>query len=314
MCIRDRLYCMPSGTHEYIQDSRNDTILIYINGDIISRSNAKVSVFDSGFLLGDGVWEGIRLHNGQLVFLTEHMERLYAGANAIGMDIGMSSEELTNKIMETIEANQMYSDVHLRLIVSRGLKSTPYQHPRVNIGGPTIVIIPEYKIVTEDSKEKGLELVSVNTIRSSNLTQDPKINSLSKFNCIQACIEADRLGADEGLMLDKNGYVSTCNSTNFFIVQKSEVWTSTGEYCLNGVTRGAIINLCNSNNIQVHEKNFIMDDVYAADEAFVTGTFAGVLPVTKIDEYILSNGKKGSTTDRLQNLYSMEINNLYPKK
>ena len=305
---------MPSGTHEYIQDSRNDTILIYINGDIISRSDAKVSVFDSGFLLGDGVWEGIRLHNGQLVFLTEHMERLYAGANAIGMDIGVSSEELTNKIMETIEANQMYSDVHLRLIVSRGLKSTPYQHPRVNIGGPTIVIIPEYKIVTEDSKEKGLELVSVNTIRSSNLTQDPKINSLSKFNCIQACIEADRLGADEGLMLDKNGYVSTCNSTNFFIVQKSEVWTSTGEYCLNGVTRGAIINLCNSNNIQVYEKNFIMDDVYAADEAFVTGTFAGVLPVTKIDEYILSNGKKGSTTDRLQNLYSMEINNLYPKK
>ena len=209
---------MPSGTHEYIQDSRNDTILIYINGDIISRSDAKVSVFDSGFLLGDGVWEGIRLHNGQLVFLTEHMERLYAGANAIGMDIGMSSEELTNKIMETIEANQMYSDVHLRLIVSRGLKSTPYQHPKVNIGGPTIVIIPEYKIVTEDSKEKGLELVSVNTIRSSNLTQDPKINSLSKFNCIQACIEADRLGADEGLMLDKNGYVSTCNSTNFFII------------------------------------------------------------------------------------------------
>ena len=305
---------MPSGTHEYIQDPRNDTILIYINGDIVSRSDAKVSVFDSGFLLGDGVWEGIRLHNGQLVFLTEHMDRLYAGANAIGMDIGVSSEELINKIMETIEANQMYSDVHLRLIVSRGLKSTPYQHPRVNIGGPTIVIIPEYKIVTEDSKEKGLELVSVNTIRSSNLTQDPKINSLSKFNCIQACIEADRLGADEGLMLDKNGYVSTCNSTNFFIVQKSEVWTSTGEYCLNGVTRGAIINLCNSNNIQVHEKNFIMDDVYAADEAFVTGTFAGVLPVTKIDEYILSNGKKGSTTDRLQNLYSMEINNLYPKK
>ena len=305
---------MPGGTHEYIQDPRNDTILIYINGDIVSRSDAKVSVFDSGFLLGDGVWEGIRLHNGQLVFLTEHMERLYAGANAIGMDIGVSSEELTNKIMETIEANQMYSDVHLRLIVSRGLKSTPYQHPRVNIGGPTIVIIPEYKIVTEDSKEKGLELVSVNTIRSSNLTQDPKINSLSKFNCIQACIEADRLGADEGLMLDKNGYVSTCNSTNFFIVQKSEVWTSTGEYCLNGVTRGAIINLCNSNNIKVHEKNFIMDDVYAADEAFVTGTFAGVLPVTKIDEYILSNGKKGSTTDRLQNLYSMEINNLYPKK
>ena len=235
---------MPSGTHEYIQDPRNDNILIYINGEIIPRPEAKISVFDSGFLLGDGVWEGIRLHNGQLVFLKEHLDRLYAGSNSIGMDIGMSSDDLTSKIIQTIEANNMYSNIHLRLIVSRGMKSTPYQHPRVNIGGPTIVIIPEYKIVTEDSKDKGLELVSVNTIRSSEITQDPKINSLSKFNCIQACIEADRLGADEGLMFDMNGYVSTCNSTNFFIVRKSEVWTSTGEYCLNGVTRGAIITLC----------------------------------------------------------------------
>jgi len=305
---------MPSGTHEYIQDTRNDHILIYINGEIIPRTKAKISVFDSGFLLGDGVWEGIRLHNGQLVFLKEHMDRLYAGASAIGIDIGMSSEDLTNIIMQTIEANKMYSDIHLRLIVSRGMKSTPYQHPRANIGGPTIVIIPEYKIVTEESKDRGLKLVSVNTIRSSERTQDPKVNSLSKFNCIQACIEADRLGADEGLMLDKNGYVSTCNSTNFFIVRKSEVWTSSGEYCLNGVTRGAIINLCKSNNITVYEKNFLIDDVHTADEAFVTGTFAGVLPVTRINQHILSNGTKGSITDKLQGLYKMEINNLYPKQ
>jgi len=305
---------MPSGTHEYIQDPRNDNILIYINGEITPRPEAKISVFDSGFLLGDGVWEGIRLHNGQLVFLKEHLDRLYAGSNSIGMDIGMSSDDLTSKIIQTIEANNMYSNIHLRLIVSRGMKSTPYQHPRVNIGGPTIVIIPEYKIVTEDSKDKGLELVSVNTIRSSEITQDPKINSLSKFNCIQACIEADRLGADEGLMFDMNGYVSTCNSTNFFIVRKSEVWTSTGEYCLNGVTRGAIITLCKSNDIEVYEKNFIIDDVHSADEAFVTGTFAGVLPVTKIDQHMLSNGKKGAITDRLQRLYKGEVNNLYPKK
>jgi len=305
---------MPSGTHEYIQDPRNDNILIYINGEIIPRPEAKISVFDSGFLLGDGVWEGIRLHNGQLVFLKEHLDRLYAGSNSIGMDIGMSSDDLTRKIIQTIEANNMYSNIHLRLIVSRGMKSTPYQHPRVNIGGPTIVIIPEYKIVTEDSKDNGLELVSVNIIRSSEITQDPKINSLSKFNCIQACIEADRLGADEGLMFDMNGYVSTCNSTNFFIVRKSEVWTSTGEYCLNGVTRGAIITLCKSNDIEVYEKNFIIDDVHSADEAFVTGTFAGVLPVTKIDQHMLSNGKKGTITDRLQRLYKVEVNNLYPKK
>ena len=305
---------MPSGTHEYIQDPRNDNILIYVNGEIIPRPEAKISVFDSGFLLGDGVWEGIRLHNGKLVFLKEHLDRLYAGSNSIGIDIGMSSDDLTSKIIQTIEANNMYSNIHLRLIVSRGMKSTPYQHPRVNIGGPTIVIIPEYKIVTEDSKDKGLELVSVNTIRSSEITQDPKINSLSKFNCIQACIEADRLGADEGLMFDMNGYVSTCNSTNFFIVRKSEVWTSTGEYCLNGVTRGAIIALCKSNDIEVYEKNFIIDDVQTADEAFVTGTFAGVLPVIKIDQHELSNGRKGAITDRLQRLYQMEVNNLYPKK
>ncbi len=305
---------MPSGTHEYIQDPRNDNILIYINEEIIPRPEAKISVFDSGFLLGDGVWEGIRLHNGQLVFLQEHLDRLYAGADSIGMNIGMSSDELISKIMQTIDANNMYSNIHLRLIISRGIKSTPYQHPRVNIGGPTIVIIPEYKIVTEDSKDKGLELVSVNTIRSSEITQDPKINSLSKFNCIQACIEADRLGADEGLMFDMNGYVSTCNSTNFFIVRKSEVWTSTGEHCLNGVTRGAIIALCKSNDIEVYEKNFIIDDVQTADEAFVTGTFAGVLPVIKIDQHELSNGRKGAITDRLQRLYQMEVNNLYPKK
>ena len=305
---------MPAGTHEYIQDPRNENVLIYINGDILPRPEAKVSVFDSGFLLGDGVWEGIRLHNGQLVFLEEHINRLYKGATAIGMDIGMSKNVLVTKIHETLAANDMYSNIHLRLIVSRGLKSTPYQHPRVNIGGPTIVIIPEYKVVSEDSKSNGLKLVSVTTSRASESTQDPKINSLSKFNCIQACIEADRLGGDEGLMLDMHGYVSTCNSTNFFTVRNSEVWTSTGEYCLNGVTRGAIIDLCRVNNITVFEKNFLTDEVYKSDEAFVTGTFAGVLPVTVVDDHILSEGKRGPLTEKLQNLYRSEIDRCYPDK
>ena len=305
---------MPGGTHEYIQDPRNENVLIYINGEILTRSEAKISVFDSGFLLGDGVWEGIRLHNGQLVFIEEHINRLYNGATAIGMDIGMSKNVLVTKIHETLAANDMYSNIHLRLIVSRGLKSTPYQHPRVNIGGPTIVIIPEYKVVSEDSKSNGLKLVSVTTSRASESTQDPKINSLSKFNCIQACIEADRLGGDEGLMLDMHGYVSTCNSTNFFTVRNSEVWTSTGEYCLNGVTRGTIIDLCRVNNITVFEKNFLTDEVYKSDEAFVTGTFAGVLPVTVVDDHILSDGKRGPLTEKLQNLYRSEIDRCYPDK
>ena len=305
---------MPGGTHEYIQDPRNDNVLIYINGEMLPRPEAKVSVFDSGFLLGDGVWEGIRLHNGQLVFCEEHIDRLYIGAAAIGMDIGMSKNDLVAKIHDTLAANEMYSDIHLRLIISRGLKTTPYQHPRVNIGGPTVVIIPEYKVVTENSKSNGLKLVSVTTSRASESTQDPKINSLSKFNCIQACIEADRLGGDEGLMLDMHGYVSTCNSTNFFIVRGSEVLTSTGEYCLNGVTRGAIIDLCRANNIDVLEKNFLTDNVYTADEAFVTGTFAGVLPVTAVNENVLSNGLRGPLTKKLQDLYRSEIDKRYPGK
>ena len=305
---------MPGGTHEYIQDPRNENVLIYINGSILPRPEARVSVFDSGFLLGDGVWEGIRLHNDQLVFCEEHIDRLITGAAAIGMDIGMSKNDLVAKIHETLAANDMHVDIHLRLIVSRGLKTTPYQHPRVNVGPPTVVIIPEYKVVTEDSKSNGLKLVSVTTNRASESTQDPKINSLSKFNCIQACIEADRLGGDEGLMLDMHGYVSTCNSTNFFTVRNSEVWTSTGEYCLNGVTRSAIIDLCKANNITVMEKNFLTDDVHSADEAFVTGTFAGVLPVTAVDEHVLSDGQRGPLTKRLQELYCSEIDKRYPSK
>jgi branched-chain amino acid aminotransferase len=305
---------MPGGTHEYIQDPRNENVLIYINGSILPRPEARVSVFDSGFLLGDGVWEGIRLHNDQLVFCEEHIDRLITGAAAIGMDIGMSKNDLVAKIHETLAANDMHVDIHLRLIVSRGLKTTPYQHPRVNVGPPTVVIIPEYKVVTEDSKSNGLKLVSVTTNRASESTQDPKINSLSKFNCIQACIEADRLGGDEGLMLDMHGYVSTCNSTNFFTVRNSEVWTSTGEYCLNGVTRSAIIDLCKANNITVMEKNFLTDDVHTADEAFVTGTFAGVLPVTAVDEHVLSDGQRGPLTKRLQELYCSEIDKRYPSK
>jgi branched-chain amino acid aminotransferase len=305
---------MPGGTHEYIQDPRNENVLIYINGSILPRPEARVSVFDSGFLLGDGVWEGIRLHNDQLVFCEEHIDRLITGAAAIGMDIGMSKNDLVAKIHETLAANDMHVDIHLRLIVSRGLKTTPYQHPRVNVGPPTVVIIPEYKVVTEDSKSNGLKLVSVTTNRASESTQDPKINSLSKFNCIQACIEADRLGGDEGLMLDMHGYVSTCNSTNFFTVRDSEVWTSTGEYCLNGVTRSAIIDLCKANNITVMEKNFLTDDVHTADEAFVTGTFAGVLPVTAVDEHVLSDGQRGPLTKRLQELYCSEIDKRYPSK
>ena len=252
------------------------------------------------------IWENIRLNNNKLIHLETHIDRLFAGAKSIAMEIHLSKEEIINAIWSTLKENNMRSDTHIRLIVSRGIKSTPYQHPKVTISTPTIVIIPEYKRPNKDVIEKGIRLVSVQTRRDSAV-QDPKINSLSKMNCISACIEAESLGAEEGLMLDPHGFVSTCNSTNFFIVVNNEIWTSTGEYCLNGVTRGTIINLCKENNITVYEKNFLIQDVYNADEAFVTGTFAGVIPVIEIDGRIMS---KGYLTKKLQNMYANDIKNL----
>ena len=301
-----------ASTHEYDFDRRNDDIQIYINGQYFHRSEAKVSVMDSGYLLGDGVWEGIRLHKGHLIHLDGHLNRLYSGAEAIAMDIGISRQDMTSAIMETLEKNEMESDVHIRLIVSRGIKKTPYQHPKVTIGRPTVVIIPEYKKASEKVKENGITLATVKTLRD-NRTQDPRINSLSKHNCIAACIEADKLGVDEGLMLDTHGFVSTCNSTNFFIVRDGQVWTSTGEYCLNGVTRGSIIRLCKEYDVPVFEKNFILNDVHTAGEVFVTGTFAGVIPVISVDGITIGDGTRGPLTESLQDWYALDIESLAQK-
>jgi len=301
-------------THKYLHDNRNDQILIYVNGEILPRDKAKISVFDSGFLLGDGVWEGIRFHNKHLVFIQEHLDRLFHGASSLDIDIGMSKDRIKSLIISVLDANRMITDVHIRLIVSRGLKKTPYQHPNANIGESTIVIIPEYKKVDKTINNKGISLVTVLARRGTADTQDPRLNTLSKLNCIFACIEADKKGGDEGLMNDVNGNVSTCNSTNFFIVRGKEVWTSTGEYCLPGVTRGAIIQLCKENNIPIYEKNFLVDDVVNADEAFVTGTFAGVIPVVNIDGKKIGDENRGLMTETLFNLYKNKIERLYPFK
>jgi len=295
-----------ASTHDYKIDSRNKDIQIYLNGDFFHRSEAKVSVMDSGYLLGDGVWEGIRLHKEHLVHLDKHLERLYDGAKAIEMEIGISKHEMKTAIKQTLEKNQMESDVHIRLIVSRGIKSTPYQHPKVTIGEPTIVIIPEYKKANPALKTEGITLGTVKTIRDNRI-QDPRINSLSKHNCIAACIEAEKMGVDEGLMLDPNGNVATCNSTNFFIVLNQEVWTSSGEYCLNGITRSSIINLCKENNVPIIEKDFLLENVHGASEVFVTGTFAGVIPVLSVDGIMIGDGVRGPLTKQLQEWYELEL-------
>ena len=302
------------GTHSYRSDSRNKNILIYVNGEFHPREEATISVFDSGFLLGDGIWEGIRLLNNHMVFLDQHLDRLYSGAKKLDIKIGKSRDDLIGLIQKTLDENKMKTGVHIRLIISRGLKKTPYQHPNTNTGDCSIVIIPEYKKADKEVNKNGICLVTVTTRRGTHDSQDPRVNSLSKHNCITACIEADRAGADEGIMLDIHGNVSTCNSTNFFIVKNGEVWTSTGQFCLPGVTRKAVIDICLDNDIPIFIKDFRILDVHSADEAFVTGTFAGIIPVNEIDMQSMSSGKRGDLTFQLQNLYSEKLTHLYPKQ
>ena len=291
------------GTHEYEDDPRNEDVLISVNGELFPRKEAKVSVFDSGFLLGDGVWESFRLHNGKLVFIEEHLDRLFHGASEISLDPGRSREEIRSEINRVISANEMHDNVHLRLIVSRGLKPTPYQAPWVISSEPTIVIIPEYKKANKKRSIEGIRLVSVGIRRSGPEVQNPRINSLSKHNCIAACIEADSRGGDEGLMLDPHGFVSTCNSTHFFMVRDGVVWTSTGKYCLDGITRRKVLEICDSHGIPFNLGDFTFEDVHFADEAFVTGTFAGLIPVISFDGTVIGQGSRGRICERIQQLY-----------
>jgi branched-chain amino acid aminotransferase len=291
------------GTHEYRDDPRNADIVIDINGEYFAREEARVSVFDSGFVLGDGVWEGLRVHRGKIAFLGQHLERLYEGAKALDIEMEVDAEELTARLYRLLEKNAMRDGVHIRLMVSRGIKATPYQDPRVTITPPTIVIIPEYKEALPQTVDTGIRLFTVHVRRGYPDVQDPKINSHSKLNCITACIQAAKAGADEALMLDPHGFVATCNSTHFFIVRGGEVWTSSGDYCLGGITRGNVIALCERNGIPVRQKNFSLTDVYGAAEAFVTGTFAGLVPVREVDGRRIGDGKRGAMVERLQRLY-----------
>jgi len=291
------------GTHDYQDDPRNADILIDINGEQFARDQARVSVFDSGFVLGDGIWEGLRVHKGKIAFLQRHLDRLYEGAKALDIEMEVSAEQLSARLYQLLEKNAMHDGVHIRLMVSRGVKATPYQDPRITITPPTIVIIPEYKQALPETASKGIRLFTVHVRRGYPDVQDPKLNSHSKLNCITACIQATKAGADEALMLDPHGFVATCNSTHFFIVRKGEVWTSSGDYCLGGITRGNVIQLCQQNAIPILQKNFSLIDVYGAQECFVTGTFAGLAPVREIDGRIIGDGDRGPMVEKLQGLY-----------
>ena len=299
---------MAKSTHSAIVDPRNENVKIYINGSFYNRENAQISVFDSGFLVGDGIWEGLRLHNGKFAFLNKHLDRLFAGASAIHLDIGLSREELVSALIETVEVNEMTDDVHVRLMITRGDKKTPSQHPSNVIGGPNIVIIAEHKVADPSVTQEGITLFTVTVRRPPPDTLDQRLNCHSKLHEVIALVQAIEAGADEALMLDPTGAVATCNATNFFIIKNEEVWTSTGEYCLNGITRELVIEIARKNGMKAFEKPFSLTDVYSADEAFVTGTFGGLTPVTQVDGRTISNGKIGNTTILLQGLYKEAVN------
>ena len=292
------------GTHDHADDPRNAEILVNVDGRLVPRAQAVVSVFDAGFVLGDGVWEGLRVSAGHPAFLEQHLDRLWEGAAAIALDIGRSRDELTAEIYRTLEANRMAGDgVHVRLMMTRGPKSTPYQDPRMSAGPATLVIIAEYKDPLPTTAERGLSLFTVHVRRAQPDTLDPKLNSHSKLTDITACIQAYTAGADEALMLDPQGFVATCNSTHFFIVRGGEVWTSTGMYCLGGITRGNVLRICARAGILARERSFSLTEVYSADEAFVTGTFAGLVPVHTVDGRRIGSGRRGPMVERLQGLY-----------
>ncbi len=287
-------------THQAEDDARNEAILIYVNGQIVPKAQAMVSVYDSGFMLGDGVWEGIRLYNGTWSFLDEHLDRLFEAAKAIDIDIGLTRAQLVQAIFDTQAANGMTSDAHARLMVTRGVKTRPFQHPKLSQRGPTVVIIMEH---SRPKLPRPIRLATVPHMRGLPMTQDPKLNSHSKLNCILACIAAEKAGADEALMLDVHGFVNTTNACNFFIVRKGQVWTSTGDYCMNGITRQKVIDLCRANAIPVFERNFSLVETYSADEAFLTGTFGAQTPVSTIDGRLIGTGELGPITQKIRALY-----------
>ena len=290
----------PVTTHQAEEDARNETILIYVNGKIVPKAQALVSVYDAGFLLGDGVWEGLRLYDGRWAFLDDHLDRLFEAAKAIDLDIRMDRAALTAALIATQHANAMTTDAHARLMVTRGVKSRPFQHPGLSRQGPTVVIIIEH---SRPNLPRPIRLATVPHLRGLPMTQDPKLNSHSKLNCILACIAAEKAGADEALMLDVHGFVNTTNACNFFIVRKGEVWTSTGDYCMNGITRAKVIDLCRAHDIPVFQRNFSLVETYSADEAFLTGSFGAQTPVGVIDGRVIGSGEMGPVTKRLRGLY-----------
>jgi len=289
-------------THDADDDERNRDIVIYVNGELKHRDEATVSVYDSGFMLGDGMWEGLRLYDGVWAFFDEHMDRFFDSCKAVSLDVGMDRAGIFDALEKTRAANRMETDVHCRLMLTRGVKAKPFQHPSLSRSGPTLVIIMEHSKPVNRLQSEGIKLATVPQVRGLPMSQDAKYNSHSKLNCVIACLQAEQAGADEALMLDPHGFVNTTNACNFFIVRKGTVWTSTGDYCMNGVTRQKVIDVCRNDGIPVFEKNYSLYEAYGADEAFLTGTFGAQTPVESIDGKPIGKGRR-PVTARIREKY-----------
>jgi branched-chain amino acid aminotransferase len=287
----------------YVADPRNERVLVYVNGAFVPRAQASVSVFDSGFVLGDGVWEGLRVVDGRIISLDRHLDRLLEGACSIALDIGRTREQLEHAIRDTLARNDMHDGVHIRLMVTRGVRSTPNQDPRFVTGDATLIIVAEYKAPRPEIKARGLSLFTSTFRTSAPDVFDLRLNSHSRLNLIQALIQAIHAGADEALMLDPRGFVASCNSTNFFIVRDGELWTSTGAYSFRGITQATVQRAWRDAGGVARELDFTLAQVYSADEAFVTGTLGGVTPVSRIDGRVIGSGAPGQRTLRAGELY-----------
>ena len=291
------------GSHDTVSDARNDAVKVWMNGALVPRDRARVSVLDAGFLLGDGVWESFRVHQGHPAFLDDHFDRLFEGLRTLDLDPGYTREQLRAALYETLAANDMIDGVHIRLMITRGEKRTPFQGRSVDLGTPTVVVLAEHKAPAPELRTRGMRLATVHVRRGGPDMQDPGLNTHSKLNCIAAALQAEKLGVDEGLMLDPDGFVATCNSTNFFAVRSGVLLTAPPLYCIEGITRGKVLEAARAQGIEVREARFALRKVYAADEAFCTGTFGGLLPVAEVDGRTIGSGGRGPITARLQEGY-----------
>jgi branched-chain amino acid aminotransferase len=288
------------GSQDFTPDPRNETVMVLLDGALVPARAAQVSLFDAGFALGDGVWEGLRLHKGALLFLDAHLGRLYRGAAALRIEIGMTREELTASLWSLLRANGMEDGAHLRLMVTRGRKSTINQDPRFTLGKPTIAVTAEFKQRAAEAQPLALAMCLIRT--SPPEIFDMHLNTHSRLNYIRALLEVIDEGADEAIMLDHRGFLASCNATNLFWVRDGTVFTSRDDFCFNGITRGNIIALCRGGAARLEQGDWLPDHLLAADEVFVTGTMGSVTPVGSLNGRALPSAP-GPITIALRDAY-----------